>query len=120
MHNLLYASLPLRSLQCDDEVGSRQEADLPTLVRGNQAKCDGEVGLTGTRWPKEDDVLGTLDEAERSKLLYLRARGAGGEREVVRLERLLRREPAVRVSISRARTRRASRSARRTSCKKSA
>ena len=34
--------------------------------------------------------LSTLDEAKRGELLYLRTRRAGGEREVVSLERLLR------------------------------
>lgn len=92
MHDLLHAPLPLRGLERDDEVGGRQEADFPALVRGDQPEGDGKVRLTGARWPEQDDVLGTLDEAERGELLYLRTRGAGGEREVVRLKRLLRRE----------------------------
>jgi len=110
MHDLFDAPLALRGLQRDSE-SSRQEADLPALVRGDQPEGDGKVGFPGARWPEQDEVLGTLDEAERGELLYLRTRGASGEREVVRLKRLLRRETGRPGNIARARTRRASRSA---------
>jgi hypothetical protein len=58
-------------------------------VRGDEPEGDGKVRLTSARWPEQDDLLSTLDEAERGELLDLRPRGGSGEPEVVRLERLL-------------------------------
>jgi hypothetical protein len=48
VHDLLRASLPLRGLQRDDEVGGRDEADLPALVRGDEPEGDSKVRLTCT------------------------------------------------------------------------
>src|SRR6185437_1055892 len=46
----------------------------------------------GARWPEQDNVLSTLDKAERGELLDLRTWGASGERKVISLQCLLRRE----------------------------
>src|SRR6185437_4513059 len=62
MHDLLHAPLALRGLQRDDEVGGRQEADFPALVRGDQPERDGKMRLTGAR---QDSV--TMPGVRRSR-----------------------------------------------------
>jgi hypothetical protein len=58
---------------------------------------------TDARWPRPRRRSRRAYEAERGELLYLCTRSADGEREVVRLRRLLRREASGPISISRAR-----------------
>lgn len=52
------------------------------------------------RWPQQHDVFVTLYEAQGSQRLDLLLRSAGGEGEVVILERLYRRKAAIRVYIA--------------------
>jgi len=52
MYDLFHAPLALRSLQRDDEVGRRKEADLSAHVCGDQPERDGKMRLPGARWPE--------------------------------------------------------------------
>ncbi len=51
MHDLLHASLPVRDLERDREIGRTREAHLPALRCRDQTIGDGEVGLAGPDWP---------------------------------------------------------------------
>jgi hypothetical protein len=55
--------MPISRLHRDDEIGSRREAYLPTLLRRNQPERDREVRLAGAARTEQDDILGALDKA---------------------------------------------------------
>ena len=103
------------------QVGGPGEAHLVAVLGRQIAQRDREMRLADAAGAEEDDVLGALDEGEAGQFQDLPARRAGGEAEVEVVERLDRREAGdPRANISRARARRASRSARSVSSRKSA
>jgi hypothetical protein len=63
LHRLFHPALPISRFHRDDEIGSRREAYLPTLLRGNQSERDREVRLAGAARTEQDDILGALDKA---------------------------------------------------------
>ena len=63
MHRLFHPALPISRFHRDDEIGSRREAYLPTLLRRNQSERDREVRLAGAARTEQDDILGALDKA---------------------------------------------------------
>jgi hypothetical protein len=76
--------------------------------------------LADTGRAEKDNVLGALDEGQAGEFVDLLARRAAGKTKVKPVERLYRREAGDPANISRARARRASRSARKISSRKSA
>ena len=63
----------LRLFQRRNEIGERPVVDPPTALRGGDRETDGEVGFPDARWPEENDILASLDEAERVQAIDLLA-----------------------------------------------
>ena len=92
MHRLFPAALPLRRLERHDQIGRRREADLVALLSGQIAERNRQMCLAYAGRAEKDDVLGTLDEGEASKLTDLLARHTRREAEVKAVERFDRGE----------------------------
>ncbi len=78
----------MRRFQHQDEVGRAEEASFVPFLSGEIAERDREVGLAHARRPEEHHVLCAFDEGNARQLHDLLARRAGGEVEVVLIERL--------------------------------
>jgi len=76
--------------------------------------------LADTGRAEKDNVLGALDEGQAGEFMDLLARRAAGKTKVKPVDVFTVGKPATRANISRARARRASRSARKISSRKSA
>ena len=68
MHDLAIAALALHGFEHQHQSGRAEEAGFVTLLGGEIAERDREVGLTDARGSEEHDVLGALDEGETRQL----------------------------------------------------
>ena len=74
MHHLFHPALPISRFHRDDEIGSRREAYLPTLLRRNQSERDREVRLAGAARTEQDPTrsLSRRRRRERARSLWTR------------------------------------------------
>jgi hypothetical protein len=86
MHHFAVAALALRGLEHQHQVGRTKETGLVTLLGGEIAKRDRQVGLADARGSEEYHVLGALDEGKAGELHDLLARRPGGEVEIILIE----------------------------------
>jgi len=89
---LLESSLRSRGRELQHQVCRRDEARLDAGHHRPVRERRRQVALAHAAVPEQHDVLGALDEGEACELLDLRAGRAGGEAEVVLLQRLDRRQ----------------------------
>ena len=111
MHRLFPPALALRGLERHDQIGGRREAHLMTLLRRQIAERDRQMRLADAARAEKDDVLGALDKSELASS-WICWRGTPVAKLKSKPSSVLNAgKPAMRANISRARTRRASRSA---------